>query len=443
MRGYIAKKIHQLRASPTAWKEFDQSVQEIRAEMHVANDIVHRNVHSVMDWEPESVRRRRKQQSLESKERSHSVLDRRDAIEEAFVATIVTVEKRRELRHHLQAVAWMPHVYLALAAAALLAAHRTDHQKRVNALWSVAVVALERAWLRHKRGIRKLNPIQAFIIRARFLRRCLTRIRYRMLRRFTDRVVHVLRKADFNTRLLMAFRAFHHRVVQGQMLWRQRAEIKRLQQALRCRQWSRYISVRKLDLHILIEKLERESVEYGRTLPQLEISKLEKQAIDSRFDDALRDRVLEEARADYKVSFVDDVRKYEAVLKQSVGSRGIQQRNRLRPPHQRVLLPKNLLEGLIRQTAREIGEKIRADEKAAQQAAALAAVAAAKAARATAAAASQHHQQQQQGPAGGGGTAAANAGTLGVVLSAKAGGNSSASAVGKSGKREKEVVPKA
>ncbi len=196
-----------------------------------------------------------------------------------------------------------------------------------------------------------MSAVTAFCIRARFLRRALTKIRLRLRDTYVVRVLHVLKLMNFNCRCLSAFRSFGKRVRFCQRYWRQKLQMRALQHSLRDSQFQRQCRIRAFDLGLLFEKLKKDAGDSETT--QVQNCRLEIYALEN-IPEAVRERYLTEYMRDYEVLYAQALKNYEKEAE--VWSRSAARWRTAKPkkPRRRVLIPKDVLQVMVRDAVRTV-----------------------------------------------------------------------------------------
>eukprot|EP00744_Colponema_vietnamica_P015570 GILI01021830.1.p1 GENE.GILI01021830.1~~GILI01021830.1.p1 ORF type:complete len:384 (+),score=57.95 GILI01021830.1:40-1152(+) len=182
--------------------------------------------------------------------------DKRHEIQEQKLQSMDEKAQQRLDRIKKRLTLWMTLVVLGRAGSKMNAAFERNRNEKNLIAQKHAVVVFESIW---KRRNIKMSFARAYIVRARFLRRCLTKMRAKVMQnRYADRCLNLLRNITFSTRILVAFSHFHSRVVKAQRLWRGRVAMKELQDELRRMQWTDTAQRRAADIVMHISKMRAE-----------------------------------------------------------------------------------------------------------------------------------------------------------------------------------------
>jgi hypothetical protein len=205
--------------------------------------IVRQNVRAIVDASP--VRRR---QALDDKKHRHDdrvlrALQRHQRIVDDFVETAaLDGERRKEARHAKLQEAWIPFASLAARTHFLGSAVEAFRERKAAALRNSAAILIQRRARIFLSGRPAVTPLRAFLIRARFLKRVLTRIRARLRVGQAALVRSFIKKIAAEHALMPVFFAIRRYANQIACIQRHARSVlarRRAGAALRAAQWER------------------------------------------------------------------------------------------------------------------------------------------------------------------------------------------------------------
>lgn len=259
-KSQIAQKVFELRADPSKWYTFSDEVSQQKKERIkdslAAGSFIQVNKEKIESFSP-ARRLPMLQSQAEAREtRMVAASDKRHELQEEKLLSIEEKAQQRLDRIKKRLTLWMTLSVLGRCGTKLNEALERSRSERHLLAQKHAVCVFEGLWRRRKI---QMSPARAYVVRARFLRRCLTKFRAKIMQnRYADRCLNLLRNITFSTRILVAFSHFHGRVVKAQRLWRGRAAMKILQDELRRMQWTDTAQRRAADIVMHISKMRAE-----------------------------------------------------------------------------------------------------------------------------------------------------------------------------------------
>lgn len=358
-RSYVSQRIGLLRKDAAMYKRFDDTVATMQRERatrsHGGKSFIKHNVAAVRGATKESVRRERRAKADEHAARVVDAQRRHEVVLGDFVERAERDSSdRRDQRHAKYAEAWFPIAALAARThfMGMLKIHR-DEKLRLQR-WGQAAVVIQRHYRMHMQGRVPMTCLRGFLVRARFLKRVLTRVRVRLRHTYTDRLCGVFKQVHGDMRNIMALiamRRFIRRAKVLQRRWRARVATRVAGHALRVKQWDRVAGLRIVDLNAVIQRAKASDVS-----PQLrdDAARAHQEQQDLRnMDTAIRDRLLRDCYAEYEAKHLEELALHTAAV---VEIRRRNPRAKELPPRPRLAqpLPDGSINGLIKAALREM-----------------------------------------------------------------------------------------
>lgn len=349
---YVDRMIYDIRLDPDRWFELKERVVELKRAvvMHTDLHIISRNRSLAGTVSPERKRDRRIECKQSLQQRIEAAAVKRSETEAERLSSIMTHEERQRIRHAKQAEALIVFTVLGARHGAMWS---KLHRLRSVALASKrqqAAVVIQRCVRKALFHRKELTHVQAFILRARLLRRFATRVKAKViLPKCASVVGKFLRSIHFEARILMAFRRLHERVVTAQRLVRRWLREKEFLLHIRTLQFEKSVAKRMKDFSLMATRgssLERDLA--GRELDDLK-------SITSEF---IRE-VLQRYRLEGRSVFMDQMRAYCDARRDVERARDARSaallRKKMPPkPYIRILIPAEQIERIVKNAARQI-----------------------------------------------------------------------------------------
>lgn len=349
---YTEKRMYDIRMDPQKWFELKERVALLTEEKkkHESHAIIARNRNLAASVSPA-----RKRDALLSRKESlgrkiEEAREKRTEMEQERLSQILTHEQKTKLRHEKQAESLI--VFAALGArlnslVRALSSHRSQRHLRAAAH---AVMVIQRAVRKHVLHSTQMTSVQAFLVRARYLRRFVTRCKVKIFRpKYVDIVKNFLQSVRFETRILMAFRKLHDRVVRAQRIVRLWQSEKRFMTEIRTVQWTKAVAKRSKDFALMSTK--GSSIE--RDLASKELDDLR------NISDNLRAKVIENYRQETRSVFLEHMRIFmdaRREIQRAADARtaALLRKQMPKKPKIRILIPTEQIERMIRNASRHV-----------------------------------------------------------------------------------------
>jgi hypothetical protein len=354
---YVDRRIYDIRLDPQQWFELKERVHAFKEEkrdqsLNRSNgeqSILQRNKLQAYRLTPLAKRQETNMRKEVYATRLEEAKIRRKEHEDAKLNP-VTHSQRQEERHAKQALQWILLVMWGSRTGRLCDVIARRHKESFHAKKDRSIALIQRVVRERLLNNRHMSHVKAFIVRARVLRRLLTRVRVTVIRpRYVDIVRQFLQKVSFANRVFVAFRQFAVRVKNAQRLIRRWRKEKETVRELRLLQWNRCAERRWNDMTLMAAK--GSSVE--RDIANRELEDLRS------ITEAHKLERLERYRRESKAQFDEAMSRYwqarkevenapnarvAAVLRQSLS----------RVPAIRILIPTEEVERLVRNSIREV-----------------------------------------------------------------------------------------
>ena len=358
--GYIHTLIHKVKLDPEEWQEFNRRAKELRhakkkqLDAERQRDAVACNIHDAFAQKvpfSESPFKLAHDARMAAAKEAKS---RRQRIREE---SAVTMEQRMAVRR--EALTFEGIVFCALFSRSqiIFSAILSTRQATVAQWEMLAALKIQRFYRWKFLGQMPMTMPKAFVVRARLLKRFVTRWRIRtQLPRYAVMVSKFLKGITFATRILMSFRHFHVRVVRCQRLVRRWKDDIMFVTSIRERQWAKAKASRHAELVLLLMK----GNSFERDFASREIEAL------NTVTDADRDEAIARYRRDTKAAFLEAARAYDKMrLDAKAAGRMFPPPGRRLPKPQppRAIIPKEQIARIVRQGIRNAQLKLRTSQQ--------------------------------------------------------------------------------
>jgi hypothetical protein len=250
--GYLAHRLRQLRLDPVLRDEFMSLVSAAGAEERLLR-AAENKAGERRDFVTENVAQfeiPREARDDTARQRHNGQLTRRREAKEAHVRfeeefkmlAASDADNRRQARRLKLQLAWFPFAAFSARTHVLATAVMARRAAVQLAKETKAALVVQRRMRLLIRGRAPVTPLRAILIRARFLRRVLTRVRVRLRGKQVTRIAATLRKIHHDYRtlpLFFAMRFFLKRVLLCQRFYRRRQARRLAGRVMRGLQWDR------------------------------------------------------------------------------------------------------------------------------------------------------------------------------------------------------------
>ena len=355
--GYISERLDHLRKDAAAYHEFDAEVKDfVRARREAISDVaIKRNIRNVMGASQADLKARQEEAAQHEKERQSAARHRTELAtflrDELADSDLTDADRRRQSRHEKRAVAWLPILALAPRLARFAAAKEKHDADVRHARYSRAAIVIQRRFrLWRRAGIGELSPVRAFLVRARFLRRVLTRVRVKLREMQVERICNFVNKIHYefqNVAALLGIKRYFRRIRAIQRHFRTRSERRRCELMARREQWRRWITRRDSDLRTITQVATNDTDAQTAAHERHKISLV---------TDEIRDKGLSAYQRRYLQQFEADCLAYKQAVEKQKERRA--QRGGAPPeplpekPRYVAVIPSEVLASLVREAIR-------------------------------------------------------------------------------------------
>lgn len=348
---YIQRKIYDIRLDPQKWFELKETVSALQEtdERRASRGVIERNRRLAASVSPTRRREICAEKKNALRDRIQDAKQRRDAVEETRLQTIMTHDERQRARHREQALHLVVMTALGARLGMMVGAFTRVRNKRLHGEQTRAAMTIQRAVRKHVLGHIQLTPVQAFIMRSRIVRRFCTKVKAKVLvPKYTDMIHRFIGSIRFENRILLAFRKIHDRVVTAQRLVRRWQSEKQFMGMIRSLQWDRCVAKRIRDFSVMAAK--GSSLE--RDLAMRELEDLRSITPEAKL------RVLDKFRTETRQVFLEAMRVHadgrkEAENAEDARTAAILRKRIPKKPHIRILIAAEQIERMVRNAARQ------------------------------------------------------------------------------------------